>query len=1141
MVSAGAGVELRSRWFAAVCAVALIAVAGLAASGAEGAVGTPRIVRPAVNQLVAPTARSVMVAVRVSGSPQAVGGELLRVGGHKAIRVKLQRSKGSVYRGRISRRDLVTGRNHFFVVAHFKRGRQLVRSVSFTLGRRQKSILRLATPGRNAAAPFRVKLVAPGATDLRASLNGHAIGGLFAGQGKRRSAVLAADDGLRFGRNAIRVTAFDRYGGGYRTIQRFFRIGRGRPLVGAGPAASVAAGESIRLDGSASRAGHGRLALRWRIAAAPKGSHARLAGARGKRPRLLDAGPGNYRFALRATQGGASAGRGARASKARPATAVDETSRCVRPDVLPTGVSISTIGSAGHPGVQIGSEFDEFAGAQSNYVQLVVASRCSLKTVSNRSFGADRVSLGELAEAIGSVPSEDFAIVSGGGGRSLNFAEDAAPFAALVGALEGIGAVYQNSDFGPIGQGDYSVIGVPGITPGEGTQLFGGARPGAPAGSIEGLLQLDSTGEHFTFNWPVDRIAFGLGGGSGGTANNSIEVGGHTYDGSSLGGIPGFRMVWLDPVSLSLLGEETFSVTAMPTFAARLQFAEEENALIFVYSTGETSFTPANVPPSERAALAAVAQRLAGFGANPYAFLAQGNGGYAFVGLAGLAELRGPNSGLELVPAIAGTKSPRIEGELGRDEQGDWLPTMDTAVSETPGESGLTQGTITKLLEEPAHEWKPLEPDPELNAQEWIYQTIGMAGKAGSETAEVDKTWGIRATYWDRGFTAAQFNTFRSKLESSMFPACPESEQWADCRKYLPSVRKQLEVEFEEVEQVKEAFGTTNPKRPGGVLHEAALGEAISFDSVGKYVDQFFVSSSTAPHGPSTASIAEGAMTIGSGAVALVPDIGEFASAGTSLFQGFVEIGSSLSNASDGTSLFNPGDFDGDALEWGEHLESTIISGQASFERVADLIVCDESRLAKAAVLTRTPVSEGGFEFGETPGQNGTAEAEALTRGIVRAQQRYMLTTMLPLALRVTPPFHGPFHQPVRPGAAAQGVYEVDVPTGKPGSGTVAFGSQIAALRPAERFDLLEPSEVTTLFGAYEGKSSPEPADPIGLKPLYFLSLRTGLDGGATSAGFEPKSMCGFTIAPDAEIIEVEQTGSPEYPAFNEYSPCSEP
>jgi len=175
-----------------------------------------------------------------------------------------------------------------------------------------------------------------------------------------RLAVLNRTDGLRRGRNTLRLVAFTR-DGRYATLTRSATIPRSAPMAAAGRDRRLVAGRTLRLDGRRSRPGlpaH-RLTYRWRVVGKPAGKLPRLRRPASTRPNVLLRHsttarpkvrlrePGRYTLAMTVTEHG---GNGA----TRRSTDLLETT--VAPAAPPTGAPIDTMSEQnGKTGVRIGT------------------------------------------------------------------------------------------------------------------------------------------------------------------------------------------------------------------------------------------------------------------------------------------------------------------------------------------------------------------------------------------------------------------------------------------------------------------------------------------------------------------------------------------------------------------------------------------------------------------------------------------------------------------------------------------------------------------------------------------------------------------------------------------------------------------
>lgn len=182
------------------------------------------------------------------------------------------------------------------------------------------------------AAPVAIKVRGLSrATRLRVWVNGRRADRAFHKvRGGTRVGTLAAHDGLRYGRNRIRLRA-DRPDGYHDIETRTVRLARSKPIASAGGDVTTTA-RTITV-GQKRAALSGRdddLTSRWRIVQEPAGSDAELRDADETRPTLTDAETGTYvlRHTVRDADGSASN---------------DTLTIGVRPDDPPIGAALHTI------------------------------------------------------------------------------------------------------------------------------------------------------------------------------------------------------------------------------------------------------------------------------------------------------------------------------------------------------------------------------------------------------------------------------------------------------------------------------------------------------------------------------------------------------------------------------------------------------------------------------------------------------------------------------------------------------------------------------------------------------------------------------------------------------------------------------
>lgn len=265
-------------------------------------------------------ARGERVTVRIKLAPGARlrSAELNNVDVRRFLR---RAGSARLLRGRLDRAELKAlrrGRNFLRVLVR-RAGARDYRTVSFTLVRVAPRLVPRFRASYSRDRGLRVRVVASKPqVRILARLNGENVSAAFAGPGRRHAARLSAADGLRQGRNVLRVRV-SHFHGQVRYFKRVVVVPRGVTIADAGPAPRALAEAAVQLDGSRSRPARrangkpmaGGLRYRWTIVSSPLGSHPQLEGADGPKPLLRGDRPGVYRIRLTTTMAAAGPGDGA--------------------------------------------------------------------------------------------------------------------------------------------------------------------------------------------------------------------------------------------------------------------------------------------------------------------------------------------------------------------------------------------------------------------------------------------------------------------------------------------------------------------------------------------------------------------------------------------------------------------------------------------------------------------------------------------------------------------------------------------------------------------------------------------------------------------------------------------------------------
>lgn len=989
--------------------------------------------------------------------------------------------------------QLSVGESHLYLTVSGRGGQRQAAQADFLVARPRPGMIALRALGNGRRVPVTVRLRLAAGARLRARLNGHRLLGVFTPLGRRLlAAQLAADDGLRFGLNRLTLTAFDR-DGRYQRLQRTFTISRDRPLVGAGPDRRIRSGRTVRLDGVSTQAARrAPLRLHWTIVDRPPGSKARLRGAGRVRPQLVADRPGRYRVRLTAREVRAGGERrGARAAAAPPAvapTSADTVTLAAQPNVLPQGLPLQTIVSATRPGIQVGSSFypaSELGG--NGWMEMVVLDRATLEPVpvggnTVNTYSSEEEGASKLAEEIAKLSSANLVIVTGLG-RAATLSEDTQAFLVeALGGASGIGASFPEEGAG-LGTGNWSVVGVPDTPPGTAHQCVNVTcwiDPAAVPGGLFGYLQLDLK-ENFAFSWPVTFATFDTQAPGSSGSGNVMEIGigagaPQTYSSAPVSG-PGFQLLVLDPGTLALRGNFTYSASVGASAACGgsgclQQLAGElgqiatssEPSLVMLTSFGRPAVA---TDPAAAPTWNSVARTLSQLGANPWVVLAlNGSGDYTLVGRTGLLARDGPNAGTELSQIETGAPAARLAGVFERDRQGMWEAGTNGSPDAQNPPSTFEPGLLP-ILEAPERPFPFPDTPAEWAAESYIAAAIGLG--------PIDPKFGIRDAYWRK--QTIDWNSEESKLQK-LGPCtkdCPPGFNVAAFRR----TRSQLLTEFPQVGEVMKLLGY-----PGGDL-VAAIGtpyDTGSYDFIGiaNRVRELYNPPPVQPQAPQATEIVIAVLTIASGAAGPIPGAGDVIAAGFDIAAGATMLGETLTNNEDGSSAVDPGDFEGDVAKFGANMKAAAESSVESIGRVAALLVSDQGRLEAAA-------EQAGGAWALGP-EAATALQESLTRSL----GQYMWSAMLPIPVRVAgcrekPPVGVP---PI--GVAAVNLTEVPRGSGSFESGYVyaqdPFGNPLAP-------------------GVYETLFSPKVAPAEGnvnLDRRYFYALANLAAGSANpvSPGF---------------------------------------
>ena len=672
---------------------------------------------------------------------------------------------------------------------------------------RGKSLILQPRPGQRIKT-HRVHLVVrsgPERNDLRARLNGVAIGARFAVKLHQRRRTLDATlvDGLRRGRNVLRVRVRGRDGYRQRTI-RFFVVHH-KPLTSAGTDRRVLAGTSLRLQGmiNLDPSDKGRAHVRWDLVGAPRGSSMRkligvsgrpgqpsgLSGARTLTPIIKPDVPGRYKVKLTTSSGNGTT------------VAWSEIYAVRWPLVtLETAVPPEANTKSQQPGIQLGGEvlrapFMRVAGDEGSYSgkvngteyravwQLVALDRRTAAVQWNRTYGVcspnggewypcfqgengspDKAELSKELSALGaeyvvvaaSHPSTG--VPNGGWGvpNEFNFVEN-------LGAIGVPGKTDPNFGYQveAARAGEMAAVGVPGLVPGQAKYTVA-----AGLGGLAGYLGTDSN-RNYTYV-PKQRAPFNT------RAEASCsefmctvaqKVGGNEEITAQVigNGLAGFLVAGYSRQDLSPIEHANFATAtgqfeppgglgeqATEDMASYINGLAAKNALVMITSIhGPNQTQPVFFTPGvSSAAWQNLTDAIASVGGTKerlnVAAVTPGSD-YTLVGYKGLAE----DEGQEVIGAGA-----HLVGAFVPDDQSLYEP-IGISSGEAPPEL-----LVDLVLEPPSHTGWPDEGDKEV--EEAISYIGGKVHALGLEP---------RKEYWTQIATAGEANTLAEKVNEQKYQA----------------------------------------------------------------------------------------------------------------------------------------------------------------------------------------------------------------------------------------------------------------------------------------------------------------------------------------------------------------------------------
>jgi hypothetical protein len=693
----------------AILAIAATTLILLAPSAAEAA--STRLLGPSGTLITGATARFTVQ------TPTSLRSLTVRLSGHD-VSARFRRVAPRRYLGLLRWRGIVApGLHSLEIMAVTKQGASSSAVRGYLFGGRSHGYGSVTGLGRRFFAPggqITLRLHSmPALFSVR--LNGREVSRSFqpvsVKGGTERIGRLAADDGLRFGRNQLQIIAADSRGA-YVSVSRGLRVQAFLPLLSAGRDMRTVAGTRVTLAGSArSGVAGARLRYRWVLVRRPRHSHARLVRATGAKAVLRTDLPGHY--AVRLTV--AVPGRGG-------ATASDVAMVAATPSVPPLGVPVSV----GASGIRVGGTLYPFG---SNAVIVLSLDRSTLEpTPGLTGYGTGVLTPLAVASYILTQGSSHIVVIAAKPGAPLN-----AFWSRAVNALGATVDAYggsRNAGDDRLATGGWSAVGVGGTTSGGYLYVPTGGAQFNTGAALSGHLQFDASaapqgysfvkGDYSTFNTSTASTA----------TTNTMQLGSATYTSSPLpaGCTGGLQLVIL--AARDLQGTYQQTVPTNCTNAALSQqgfqsldsylhnqppeYSNQGRHLVFLQTIG----SPWSSDDATLQARYQVGLDLSGFTTTTNSQTIQGldfggtagvfntaTGGYALAGSDGLGEPGSLTStGVEASSSLTNLGGS-VSGLLRRNGQSDYEPVMGGIPSST-NPAGLGIGTrLPVIANQPTTPW----------------------------------------------------------------------------------------------------------------------------------------------------------------------------------------------------------------------------------------------------------------------------------------------------------------------------------------------------------------------------------------------------------------------------------------------------
>jgi hypothetical protein len=917
--------------------LAVAAVAGLGAGAT-----TAHAAAPSKLAVASPTGESLqtgLVQIKVD-VPAGATDVTARLGGKT---VTLQ-GTGAVRTASVPVKTLKPGRATVAIRARGADHKALFAHADFTVGTPTPSLLKAGPTVTTANGTAALQLnLATRPSNLKLELNGKRVPLLRMPTTGATSLPLAADDGLRFGANALTLSAYDRKSGKWARFADRFKMSTKTPLVSAGRDVQVTAGADVKLSASATRTRSAKtpLGYAWKIVSEPKGANAKLVGANTEHPSVKTTDPGRYRIqlALDPSPGNAQA-----ASAGNALT--DTVSVDAAASVAPYGAPITTLvpNSDGATtrttiqGIPINGGND-YVDTPNTKVGMIVLDRATLEATYTQ-VNPDIFSINQARATVG---ADQIAIMSGAPGASVEV-----PWAPILTHGAGWTAIFagENSTSPIVANIGNTVVG---------SKTSGPRDSGAISGVIRKSHTLGSQGSDVYTYASTDAIPFDSHMPSSYSGYFSMQLGSNITNYPNAQGI---AVSAVDPDLKSygwsqwfpLTGDATADQTTLENLATELKYnaSSDPGSVLELQTNGN--------PKAHTTAWGDMASALQVYGGTPTVWdELDGTGNYALIGRAGAGattELQASASAEASAPLESGDMNDgakatagTLRGVIGRGP--DSLPNIGGSTSLPTATSKDANGNpiqvnpfeLTALADAAPQAW-PLSDPASTAALQYISQqlSLGDPDTDGAGLCYHPTTWDLRAEYCNANESGSWSSTIKDQMNDLSYPpgASYSQDQFNAVRAELAKEFGMINPVFTMIGQLQAPITNSQAQTAVDITDTAtAVDNSLSTaDTSGNFNMQSFVSDFLGP----MQDLAE-------------PDDATGMDFGIGLFASALDM--ALSSVTDDSGNPALDTFDSDKATIGNDAVSRLTAASGQMALVEQMLLTDYTKLSTTAAYAK--------------------------------------------------------------------------------------------------------------------------------------------------------------------------------------------